>query len=61
MFEVGDAAGFAPGGGDDFNVAVTVEVGGDGFKGVGKAFADYVLCATCPFVGWPSFSYQTIW
>ena len=43
VFEVGDAAGFAPGGGDDFDVAVVVEVGGDGFEGIGEAFADDVL------------------
>ena len=43
VFEVGDAAGDVPGGCDDFDVAVVVEVGGDGFEGVGEAFTDYVL------------------
>ena len=43
MFEVGDAAGLVPSGGDDLNVAVVVEVGGNGFEGVGKSFTDYVL------------------
>ena len=43
VFEVGDAAGVAPGGGDDFDVAVTIEVGGDGFEGVGEAFTDDVF------------------
>ena len=43
VLEVGDAAGDVPGGCDDFDVAVVVEVGGDGFEGVGEAFTDYVL------------------
>ena len=48
VFEVGDAAGDVPGGGDDFGVAVTVKVGGDGLEGIGEAFADDVLA---PFAG----------
>ena len=48
MLEDGDAACDVPAGGDDLELAVAVEVGGDGFEGMGIVFTDDMLA---PFAG----------
>ena len=59
VLEPGDAAGSSPRGGRDVDIAVLIQVRGNGFKGIVELRPDDMFLPRAPRRAAPSFSYHT--